>query len=165
MEQELRRGSEETLGERGIRKGLPPNWAQNSPRNTPPIQHPAEQEPNAPSDAAIENHPAKEHGEPEQPVSDFSPDLENNPAKDPTSHTAPSLFSPHLKDERKLLLKSIVRVEVVMVVIILGILSIYWGGLASLLPNQRVLTVAIVDFDQQEVGPAFTQFGNRHQWY
>ena len=44
-------------------------------------------------------------------------------------------------------------------VIILGILSLYWGGLASLLPNQRVLTISIVDFDGQEVGNALTRFG------
>jgi hypothetical protein len=57
------------------------------------------------------------------------------------------------------LLKSILIIEALLVVIVLGILSIYWGGLASLLPNQKVLTVAIVDFDGQEVGNAFTQFG------
>jgi hypothetical protein len=71
----------------------------------------------------------------------------------------PSIFSPQLKQDRILLLRSILKVEVLLVVIVLGILSLYWGGLASLVPNQKVLTVAIVDFDGQEVGNALTQFG------
>lgn len=71
----------------------------------------------------------------------------------------PSIFSSHLKKERKDLMKAIVRVELLLVVVVLGILSIYWGGLASVTPNKRVLTVAVVDFDGQEVGNALTQFG------
>jgi len=72
----------------------------------------------------------------------------------------PSLFSPQLKKERRLLFKTIIKVEVLLIVIVLGILSLYWGGLASLLPNQRVLTVAMVDFDGGEIGNALTQFGS-----
>lgn len=71
----------------------------------------------------------------------------------------PSIFSPQLKEDRRMLLKSILRVEALLVIIVLGILSIYWGGLASLPPNQKVLTIAIVDFDGQEVGNALTTFG------
>lgn len=71
----------------------------------------------------------------------------------------PSIFSPQLKEDRRMLLKSILRVEALLVIIVLGILSLYWGGLASLLPNQKVLTIAIVDFDGQEVGNALTKFG------
>ena len=71
----------------------------------------------------------------------------------------PSIFSLQLKEDRKILLKSILRIEGLLFIIVLGILSIYWGGLASLLPNQKVLTIAIVDFDGQEVGSALTQFG------
>ena len=74
-------------------------------------------------------------------------------------YSAPSLFAPQLKQERKFLIKSIARVEFLMLVIVLGILSIYWGGLASMLPNEDVLTVAVVDFDGQEVGNALSQFG------
>jgi hypothetical protein len=70
----------------------------------------------------------------------------------------PSIFSPQLKEDRIVLLKSILRVEALLAIVVLGILSIYWGGLASLLPNKKVLTIAIVDFDGQEVGDALTQF-------
>ena len=72
-----------------------------------------------------------------------------------------SLFSPHMKNERRLqLIKTILGVELILVAIVLGILSLYWGGLASMLPNQRVLTVAMVDFDGGEIGNTFTQYGN-----
>jgi hypothetical protein len=71
----------------------------------------------------------------------------------------PSIFSPRLKKERLGLMKAMIKVELLLAVIVLGILSIYWGGLASVLPNVRVLTVAVVDFDGQEVGNALTQFG------
>ena len=57
-------------------------------------------------------------------------------------------------------MKSIARTEILLIVIVLGILSLYWGGLASLLPNQKVLTVALVDFDGSEVDRALTQFGS-----
>lgn len=77
----------------------------------------------------------------------------------PPHKRLPSIFSPQLKKDRIILLKSIVRVEILLAIVVLGILSIYWGGLASIVPNQRVLTVAIVDFDGQEVGNALTQFG------
>jgi len=75
------------------------------------------------------------------------------------NYPTPSLFAPQLKQERKFLIKSIARIEILMLVIVLGILSIYWGGLASMLPNEDVLTVAVVDFDGQEVGKALSQFG------
>jgi hypothetical protein len=76
----------------------------------------------------------------------------------------PSIFSPHLKKERIDLMKAIIRVEVLLIVIVLGILSIYWGGLASVTPNVGVLTVAVVDFDGQEVGNALTQSGIGSLW-
>jgi hypothetical protein len=88
-------------------------------------------------------------------------DLENGQSEKqtPPHKKLPSIFSPQLKKDRIILLKSIMRVEILLVIIVLGILSLYWGGLASIVPNQRVLTVAIVDFDGQEVGNALTQFG------
>jgi len=88
-------------------------------------------------------------------------DLENGQSEKPAPphKKLPSIFSPQLKKDRIVLLKSIARVEILLVIVVLGILSIYWGGLASIVPNQRVLTVAIVDFDGQEVGNALTQFG------
>jgi hypothetical protein len=101
-----------------------------------------------PSDTKIEqNTPAQ--------TFDQSSQLEQQQPK----KKLPSIFSSHLKTERKILFKSILRLEIILVAIVLGILSLYWGGLASLVPNERVLTIAIVDFDGQEVGNAFTQFG------
>ena len=86
-------------------------------------------------------------------------DAEGKHNLDSSRRKLPSLFSPQLKKERKILLKSILRIEILLIVIVLGILSLYWGGLASLLPNQRVLTVALVDFDGGEVGRTFAKFG------
>jgi len=70
-----------------------------------------------------------------------------------------SIFSPQLKKDRIILLKAILRIEILLICVVLGILSLYWGGLASIEPNQRVLTIAVVDFDGQEVGNALTSAG------
>jgi len=86
-----------------------------------------------------------------------SPDLEAQ--NQPEKRKLPSIFSPQLKKDRMTLLKAIVKIEILLTVIVLGTLSLYWGGLASIEPNQRVLTIAIVDFDGQEVGNAFTSAG------
>ena len=43
--------------------------------------------------------------------------------------------------------------------IIMGILSIYWGAVHSLQYNLPVFTVAIIDFDNGEVGPFLQQMG------
>jgi hypothetical protein len=94
------------------------------------------------------------HPHPEQ-----SADVADLEKAQPEKKKLPSILSPELKKDRMHLLKSLLRIEALLVVIILGILSIYWAGLASIEPNVRVLTVAIVDFDGQEVGHAFTAAG------
>src|SRR5947199_10705619 len=75
-------------------------------------------------------------------------DLEAGQSTPVVKKRLPTVFSPQLKKDRIALLKAIIKIEVLLVVIVLGILSIYWGGLASLRPNTDVLTVAIVDFDE-----------------
>ncbi|KAG0646341.1 Nitrosoguanidine resistance [Hyphodiscus hymeniophilus] len=69
----------------------------------------------------------------------------------------PGIRSPHLAQERKLWRKMFIIFIVLLVTIVLGILSIYWGADHSLQFNVPVFTVAIVDFDQGEVGPALQQ--------
>jgi len=89
---------------------------------------------------------------------DIAPDVEKGQIHQEKKRL-PSIFSPQLKQDRIVLLKAIVKVEILLIVIVLGILSLYWGGLASIEPNQRALTVAVVDFDGQEVGNAFATAG------
>lgn len=91
-------------------------------------------------------------------INGVAPDVEKA-QNHPDKRKLPSIFSPQLKKDRIILLKAVIKVEILLMAIILGILSIYWGGLASIEPNQRVLTVAVVDFDGQEVGNAFTSAG------
>ena len=71
----------------------------------------------------------------------------------------PGIFSPHLAKERQLWGKMLLTFVVLLVATILGILSIYWGADHSLQFNLPVFTVAIIDFDQGEVGPALQQAG------
>lgn len=92
-------------------------------------------------------------------IDGVAPDVEKA-QNHPDKRKLPSIFSPQLKKDRIVLLKAVIKVEILLIVIILGILSLYWGGLASIEPNQRVLTIAVVDFDGQEVGNAFTSAGN-----
>ena len=103
--------------------------------------------------------PDQTHEDQSQKMADNKNEIDNGQLEKQDHAKLPSIFSPQLKEERRVLLKSILRVEALLVIIVLGILSIYWGGLASLVPNQKVLTIAIVDFDGQEVGNALTQFG------
>lgn len=47
--------------------------------------------------------------------------------------------------------------------IILGILSLYWGADHSLQFNMNAATVAIIDLDQGEVGPALVAYGRQYR--
>jgi len=148
-----RHNSQDTLGENDL-----------SNRNTPENRNPIPENPDSSStegkvERDFENHinnPAYEAG-------DANPDVEKGQSQ--SERKLPSIFSPQLKKDRRILIKAILRVEILLICVVLGILSIYWGGLASIEPNQRVLTVAVVDFDGQEVGNAFTSAGINLQRY
>jgi hypothetical protein len=71
----------------------------------------------------------------------------------------PGIKSPHLAMERKIWTKMFVTFIVLLVAIVLGILSIYWGADHSLQFNVPVFTVALIDFDNGEVGPFIQQMG------
>ncbi|KAE8451340.1 hypothetical protein EG329_003969 [Mollisiaceae sp. DMI_Dod_QoI] len=71
----------------------------------------------------------------------------------------PAINSPYLAKERKIWTKMFVMFCVLLVAIVLGLLSIYWGADHSLQFNLPVFTVAIIDFDQGEVGPYLQQMG------
>lgn len=73
----------------------------------------------------------------------------------------PSFSSPYLAKERKAWSKMALTFSVLLVAIVMGILSIYWGADHSLQFNVPVFTVAIIDFDQGEVGPYLQQMGAR----
>ncbi|ESZ98326.1 hypothetical protein SBOR_1319 [Sclerotinia borealis F-4128] len=64
----------------------------------------------------------------------------------------PSLWSPHLAENRKLWIKMFVVFCVLLITTIMGTMSIYWGGDHSLQYNIPVLTIAVIDFDHSEVG-------------
>lgn len=65
----------------------------------------------------------------------------------------PSVWSPSMARERETWTKMVVAFMVLLIAIILGILSIYWGADHSLQFNMPVFTVAVIDFDGGEVGP------------
>lgn len=71
----------------------------------------------------------------------------------------PGFRSQYMKNERKMYLKMIIIFLVLLTAAILGILSIYWGADHSLQFNMPAATVAIIDLDRGEVGPALTTFG------
>lgn len=71
----------------------------------------------------------------------------------------PGLRSDYMAKERKMWTKMFVTFCVLLVAIVLGILSIYWGADHSLQFNLPVLTVAIIDFDGGEVGSYLQQMG------
>jgi hypothetical protein len=71
----------------------------------------------------------------------------------------PGFWSPYLAAERKIWTKMFVAFIVLLVAIIMGILSLYWGADHSLQFNMPVLTVALIDFDNGEVGPFLQQMG------
>ncbi|GAO47235.1 hypothetical protein G7K_1445-t1 [Saitoella complicata NRRL Y-17804] len=68
----------------------------------------------------------------------------------------PGFFSPFVANERKAALKLIAKSEVLLIAIILGILSIYWGALHSVLPNIPALTIGLIDLDDGEIGQSMT---------
>ena len=139
------RNSEDTLGEKEITTPLPQYPNSNS----------KSQEPLGAESKIEQNHIDEAQS---YRAGNATPDVEmgrNHLEK----KKLPSIFSPQLKQDRINLLKAVLKVEILLIVIVLGVLSIYWGGLASIEPNQRVLTVAVVDFDGQEVGSAFTSAG------
>jgi hypothetical protein len=71
----------------------------------------------------------------------------------------PGLNSPYMEKERKTWRKMLLMFTVLLTVTVMGILSIYWGADHSLQFNLPVFTVAIIDFDGGEVGPALQQAG------
>lgn len=71
----------------------------------------------------------------------------------------PAFTSPYLAQERKTWRKMFMVFCTLLVVIVLGVLSLYWGADHSLQFNVPVFTVAIIDFDQGEVGPHLQQMG------
>lgn len=84
----------------------------------------------------------------------------NNQQERPLMERAlPAFGSPYLAKERKMWSKMSLTFCVLLVAIVLGILSLYWGADHSLQFNLPVFTVAIIDFDQGEVGPYLQQMG------
>jgi hypothetical protein len=71
----------------------------------------------------------------------------------------PGFYSPYMAQERITWSKMLITFIVLLIAIILGILSIYWGADYSLQFNLPVFTAAIIDFDQGEVGLALQQAG------
>lgn len=71
----------------------------------------------------------------------------------------PGINSPHMVEERKTWRKMILTFIILLVLIVLGILSIYWGADHSLQFNSPVFTTAIIDFDNGEVGPYLQNMG------
>lgn len=69
----------------------------------------------------------------------------------------PSIRSPWMAMERKTWTKMFVTFCILLVAIVMGILSIYWGADHSLQFNLPVFTVAVIDFDGGEVGPYLQQ--------
>lgn len=80
---------------------------------------------------------------------------------EPAAGERPGFWSPHLKQERKMWAKMSVIFFVLLTVIILGILSIYWGADHSLMFNLDVATIAVIDLDGQEVGPAVQSYAQQ----
>ena len=73
--------------------------------------------------------------------------------------TLPRLSSPYMAMERKIWRKMFLVFLILLTAIIMGILSIYWGADHSLQYNLPVYTVAIIDFDNGEVGTFLQQMG------
>ncbi|PBP25869.1 MNNG and nitrosoguanidine resistance protein [Diplocarpon rosae] len=69
----------------------------------------------------------------------------------------PGIRSPWMATERKMWSKMFITFSVLLIAIIMGILSIYWGADHSLQFNLPVFTVAVIDFDGGEVGPYLQQ--------
>jgi hypothetical protein len=95
-----------------------------------------------------------------------NPDTETTDHASPPSHETPLMqrelpgfWSPYMAVERQIWRKMFIVFIVLLVAIIMGILSIYWGAVHSLQFNLPVFTVAIIDFDNGEVGPFLQQMG------
>lgn len=71
----------------------------------------------------------------------------------------PGISSPYMAGERKIWRKMLLTFIVLLVVIVMGILSLYWGADHSLQFNIPVFTTAIIDFDNGEVGPYLQMLG------
>lgn len=81
------------------------------------------------------------------------------PDEEIISRALPSVWSPYLAIERKIWKKMFIVFVVLLTTIIMGILSIYWGAVHSLQYNLPVFTIAIIDFDNGEVGPFLQNMG------
>lgn len=81
------------------------------------------------------------------------------PEKPLMQRALPSIGSVHLAKERRAWTKMFLTFVILLVGIVLGILSLYWGADHSLQFNVPVFTVAIIDFDQGEVGPYLQLMG------
>lgn len=66
-----------------------------------------------------------------------------------------------MKNERKMYTKMAMLFMVLLSVIILGILSLYWGTDHSIQFNSNAATVAVIDLDQGEVGPALVAYAKQ----
>ena len=89
------------------------------------------------------------------------PENANSPSQESEllKRALPRLWSPYMRVERQIWRKMFIVFVVLLTTIILGILSIYWGAVHSLQYNLPVFTVAIIDFDNGEVGPFLQQMG------
>ena len=74
----------------------------------------------------------------------------------------PGFFSPQTTQLRRKFIIQFAWIDLLFVTIILGILSLYWGALASISHNTDVFTVGIVDFDHGMLGQAVTQFAHNY---
>lgn len=95
----------------------------------------------APSEETLDNHSGQD-GQTERPLME---------------RALPGIRSKYMATERKAWTKMIVMFLVLLTVIVLGILSLYWGADHSLQFNVPVFTVAVIDFDGGEVGPYLQQ--------
>lgn len=76
-----------------------------------------------------------------------------------TDMPLPAISSRHLNEERTQWFKTLALLVGLLMAIVLGLLSIYWGADHSLQFNMPVFTTAIIDFDNGEVGPFLQMMG------
>lgn len=63
-----------------------------------------------------------------------------------------------MKTERKMYVKMLTLFVILLSAIMMGILSLYWGADHSLQFTMPAATIAIIDLDGGEVGPALSTF-------
>jgi hypothetical protein len=75
----------------------------------------------------------------------------------------PGINTPYLAQKKKIWMKMIITFIVLLVVIVMGILSLYWGADHSLQFNMPVFTAAIIDFDKEKLGHICKCWGLRRE--